>query len=103
MFSYAIPALPTWIISPVNLSSLRSTGQLVPSALASVISNLVPKILNLLSSGLILANSGNLVWYRLLSDVRRSRLTWSGWKSTMACDLSIFLRYKEAVTVTAVW
>jgi hypothetical protein len=61
ILSYARPALPTWIISPVSLSSLRSTGQLVPSALTKVISSFVPRILNLLSSGLMPANSGNLV------------------------------------------
>jgi hypothetical protein len=58
-YSHALPARPTWIISPVSLSSLLKTGQLVPSALASVISSLVPKILNLLSSGLMDAYKGN--------------------------------------------
>lgn len=61
LLAYAIPALPTWILSPVNLSSLRSTGQLVPSAFTRVISSFVPRTLNLLSSGLMPANNGNLV------------------------------------------
>jgi len=59
---YALPALPTWIISPVGLSSLLRTGQLAPSALTSVISSFVPSILNLLSSGLIVEKRGNSVW-----------------------------------------
>jgi hypothetical protein len=101
--AYALPALPTWIISPVGLSSLLKTGQLVPSALTSVNSSFVPSILNLLSSGLMLANSGNSFLKRLLSVVFRSRLTSVGWKSMTAVALSIFFRYNEATTDTAVW
>ncbi len=61
LWIYAIPALPTWIISPVGVSSLRRTDQLAPSVLNSVISSLVPRILNLLSSGLMVEKSGNSV------------------------------------------
>ena len=54
---YARPALPIWIRCPDHLSSLRSTGQLVPSALTSVSSSLVPSTRNDDFSGSIAAKS----------------------------------------------
>lgn len=58
---YTRPALPTCIISPVSLSSERKTGHAAPSAFARVSSSFVPRILNLLSSGLMVPKRGNSV------------------------------------------
>ena len=89
---HARPACPIWILSPVHLSSLRSTGHPVPSAFASVISNLVPRTRNCDFSGSIDAKSGMVSVYRLLSVVGRSRLIDVGSNSTLAFALSIFFR-----------
>ena len=90
--NHARPALPIWILSPVHLSSLRSTGQLVPSALARVSSSLVPSTRNCDFSGSIGANSGYVSWNRLLSVVGRLKSIEVEEKSTLALALSIFLR-----------
>lgn len=80
------------MISPVLGSSLRNTGQLLPSALASVSSSFVPKILKVDFPASIGANSGQVFVYRLLSLVGRSSSILSAENSIFAFDLSIFLR-----------
>lgn len=57
------PARPTWRISPVRRSSALRTGQELTSALASVTSSLVPKILYVVFSGSMPPNSGTSVLY----------------------------------------
>lgn len=71
-----LPALPTCNISPVALSSLRNTGQELPSAFASVTSSLVPRILNEDFSGSMGPHRDTNFLYRLgfgVSVVGRSR------------------------------
>jgi hypothetical protein len=93
------------MISPVLCSSLRSTGQELPSAFIKVTSNLVPMILNFDAAVSIGPNRGTTDLYRLggLSDVERLRTSSCGANSTFAFSLLIFFRKKEAITVVGVW
>lgn len=75
----------------------------MPSCLARVSSSFVPRMRNLLCSGLMAAKSGYSDWKRLPSAVRRSRWTDSGLKATVDLSLSIFLRKREVTTVVPVW
>jgi hypothetical protein len=72
---YALPARPTWMISPLCFSSPRKTGQEAPSALTSLSSSLVPMILNSLFSLSMAPNSGTTCWNLLRSLVLKSRST----------------------------
>lgn len=98
---YALPARPTWIISVV-LSSLLSTGQLLPSILTKESSNLVPKILYADFTGSICAYSGILALYLVESAVGRSRATEDEENSTSACSLIIFFKNILAITLVDV-
>lgn len=92
------------MISLVLCSSLLKVGQLVPSSFTSVSSNFVPTILAFDWVGSICPKSGISVLYRLLSAVGRSRVTVVGeLKYMFARSLSIFLRYKLAMTLVGVW
>ena len=100
---YARPARPTCIISLVLCSSLLSVGQLDPSSLAKFSSSLVPMILNSDLTVSICPNSGTLVLYLFKSVVGRSKATVeSDRKLTFALSLSIFFKYKLAMTFVAV-
>lgn len=102
--THTLPALPIWMISPVGLSSPLRTGQLTPSALTNSNSSFVPMILNELLSGSMVPKRGISCLNRFLSEVRRSRSTVVGEVNlTVEASLSIFLRYKEAMTVEGVW
>lgn len=101
----ALPAFPTWIISPVRRSSALRTGQPLTSALASTTSNFVPMILNDDSSGFIGATNSTSFLYRFGGEsvVGRSSEMPCLLNLTEAESLLIFLRKKEAMTVVGVW
>jgi hypothetical protein len=102
---HALPALPTWIISPVLRSSLLKFAHALPSAFTKFTSNFVGTILNDEAAVLIGPNRGTTALYSLggVSVVGRSRESSVSENFTEALSLLIFLRKKEAVTVVPVW
>ena len=91
------------MISPVLLSSLRKTGHPLPSVLTSINSNFVPMILYVDLSGSMGPYRSTVLVYLLLSNVgKSSSRVVDDLKSTFARDLSIFLRYKLAITLEGV-
>ncbi len=101
---HALPARPTWTISLVLCSSLRSVGQLAPSSFTSASSSFVPIILYFELAVSICPKSGISVVCLLLSPVGKSKLTDVGEENSMtARSLSIFFRKRLAITVVGVW
>lgn len=93
------------MISPVRRSSALRTGQELTSALASVTSSLVPRILCVVFSGSMGPNNGTSVLYRFGGESVVGRSSWMDdcEKTTLAASLSIFFRKKEAITLLGVW
>ncbi len=86
---------------PVGLSSLRSTGHELPSALASDTSSLVPRILNVDLAASMGPNSGTTALYLFgvgVSVVGRSRSSCCASNTILAVSLLIFFRKKDAIT-----